>query len=91
MKFLNLFLIVMFKMINIFLLFHYFLRFTIKFYQEVWILFLEILILLFRRCLGFIVLFRILFLQGCHLMIIGFLVFNQIILFGLLFQVQLFY
>ena len=76
-------------MIGIYLLFHYFLRFVFIFFQVVGILFLGMLVLLFEKRRGFIVLFHILFLLGFRLIIIRFLVFDQIILFGPLFQVQL--
>ena len=91
MIFLNLFLIVGFEMINICILFRYFRRFVLGFYQAVGILFLGMIVLLFPICLGFIALFRIVFLLGCRMMIEGFFVFDRIILFGLLFLVQLFY
>jgi len=89
MIFLNLFLGVSFDMIGIYLLFHYFLRFVFIFFQVVGILFLGMLVLLFQKRRGFILLFNILFLLDFRLIFIRFLVNFRIILFGDLFQLQL--
>ena len=78
-------------MIGIFLLFQYFLRFVFIFFHVVDVLFLGMIALLFQKCREFIVLFRKLFLLSFRLIIIVFFVFDRIILFGHLFQVQLIY